>query len=421
MAFAESVWSELGRRRSAASWKGGLTRLAESLKAAGGAPLAIVLPDGERIDFGASPRVALTVTDPSALSSFSRPTLGTLAEAFVDGKLDIDGDLLEAMPLAERLVQLAGVPVGRRSAVIHSRHSRRRDKEAIGFHYDVGNDFYRLWLDRRMVYSCAYFKTPDLSLDDAQLAKLDHICRKLRLAPGERFLDVGCGWGGLVIHAAANYGVRAVGITLSEQQLALARERVAAQGLDDRIELHLLDYRELPERYGRHPFDKAASVGMFEHVGVRHLPEYFGAVAAVLRDRGFFLNHGVTSADVEGRRVGSGVGEFMDRHVFPESELPPLHVATREMSAAGFEVVDVESLRPHYARTLEHWSRRLEQRLDEARQLTSERTLRTWRAYLAGCAHGFAQGWLTVNQMLGSRQVAPGPSDVPMTRDWIYR
>jgi len=421
MALAESVWSELGRRRSAASWKGGLTRLAASLRAAGGAPLAIVLPDGERIDFGAAPRVALTVTDPSALSSFLRPSLGTLAEAFVDGKLDIDGDLLEAMPLAERLVQLAGVPVGRHSAVVHGRHSRRRDKEAIGFHYDVGNDFYRLWLDQRMVYSCAYFRTADLSLDDAQVAKLDHICRKLRLARDERFLDVGCGWGGLVIHAAANYGVQAVGITLSEQQLALAKERVAAQGLADRVELRLLDYRELPNQYGPRSFDKAASVGMFEHVGVRRLPQYFGAVAAALRDRGLSLNHAVTSTDVDGWRVASGFGEFMYRHVFPESELPPLHVATREMSAAGFEVVDVESLRPHYARTLEHWSRRLEKQLDVARQLTSERTLRTWRAYLAGCAHGFTRGWLTVNQMLGSRQIAPGPSDVPMTRDWIYR
>lgn len=421
MAMGESIWSGLSRRRAAGSLKGGLMRLADTLKASGGVPIAIALPDGAKVEFGAAPRVVLSVRDPSILSAFSRPTLGALAEAFIDGRLDIDGDLLEAMPLAERLVQLAGVPVGQRAAAQQGRHSRGGDKEAIGFHYDVGNDFYRLWLDERMVYSCAYFRTPELSLDAAQVAKLDHICRKLRLAPGERFLDVGCGWGGLVIHAATHYGVRAVGITLSAQQLALATERVAAAGLSDRIELLLLDYRELPARFGAESFDKIASIGMFEHVGLRRLPEYFGAVATVLRDRGLFLNHGITSTDVEGRRVGSGVGDFMDRHVFPESELPPMHVAAREMAAAGLEVTDVESLRPHYARTLAHWARGLERRREEAVRMTSERIVRTWRIYLAGCSHGFQQGWLTIYQLLASRQATPGASDLPLTREWIYR
>jgi cyclopropane-fatty-acyl-phospholipid synthase len=272
-----------------------------------------------------------------------------------------------------------------------------------------------------MVYSCAYFRTGEETLDEAQRAKLDHICRKLRLVPGERLLDVGCGWGGLVIHAARHYGVSAVGVTLSKEQHALANERIAAYGLADRVKVELLDYRELPERFGRATFDKAASIGMFEHVGLKNLPKYFSTVSSMLRDRGLFLNHGITAADVENRPVGSGVSDFIEKYVFPHGELPHLHLAVREMSAADFEVVDVESLRPHYAKTLAHWSRRLESRLDEAAQLVSDRTLRIWRVYLAGCSHGFEQGWVTIYQLLASVQRHPGGTGLPLTRDWMYR
>jgi cyclopropane-fatty-acyl-phospholipid synthase len=196
---------------------------------------------------------------------------------------------------------------------------------------------------------------------------------------------------------------------------------VAAEKLADRVEVLLLDYRELHKRFGADAFDKVASVGMFEHVGLANLPEYFGSIAGVLRDRGLFLNHGITSSDLDNRPIGSGVGDFVHKFVFPHGELPHLHVATREMSHAGFEIVDVESLRPHYAKTLQHWSRRLDARVAEAARLVNDRTLRIWRAYLAGSAYGFAQGWMSIYQLLGSRQARPGASDVPLTRDYVYR
>jgi cyclopropane-fatty-acyl-phospholipid synthase len=399
----------------------GLERAAESVRQRGGEPLAVVLPNGSRIDFGKPPRVVLTVRDDATLASLAKPSLGTLGAAFVEGGIDIDGDMAEVVRIAESLSDAAGASVEARSNLNSSKHSTRVDRDAIQFHYDVGNAFYQLWLDPRMVYSCAYFRDPADSLEDAQFAKLDLICRKLRLRSGERFLDIGCGWGGLVLHAARYYGVAAVGITLSDGQYQLARERVAATGLADRVEILLLDYRELEACFGTEHFDKAASVGMFEHVGLRHLPEYFGIAARLVRPGGLFLNHGITSSDVENRPVGGGASQFIEQYIFPHGELPHLHLAVREMAAQGFEVCDVESLRRHYALTLSHWSRNLEARLDEARRTASERVLRAWRAYLAGCAHGFAHGWMNIYQLLGARPHADGRIDVPLTRDWLYR
>ena len=419
------MWGEALLRRAADKVVGKLAGtqlagLAEQVRAAGGLPLRIVLPDGGLAEFGEAPSVTLTVRDPAVLGQFRQPSLGGLAEAYVEGGIDIDGDMAEAIRVACRLVELSGASLAVRPDLMPAAHEQHTDRSDIYHHYDVGNGFYRLWLDRQMVYSCAYFETGDEDIEAAQRAKLDHVCRKLRLAAGERLLDIGCGWGGLVRHAARHYGVQAVGITLSDQQALLARERVAAEGLQDRVEVLLLDYRDLPRRFGEGTFDKVASIGMFEHVGLRNLPVYFGTAARMLRDRGLMLNHGITSADVESRPIGSGAGDFIGKYVFPNGELPHLSLAVREMSDAGFEVFDVESLRPHYALTLAHWSRRLEERLREAADQVAERTLRVWRIYLAGCSHGFAQGWMNLYQVLGSRQVAAGATALPLTRRWMY-
>jgi cyclopropane-fatty-acyl-phospholipid synthase len=269
-----------------------------------------------------------------------------------------------------------------------------------------------------MVYSCAYFRTPQDTLEQAQVAKLDHICRKLRLRPGERFLDVGCGWGALVMHAAREYGVDATGITLSENQFRLATERIREAGLQERCRVLLQDYRDHP---GEGAYDKVASVGMFEHVGVDNLPVYFAAISRLLRERGLFLNHGITSSDVANRAVGLGAGEFIDRYVFPKGELPHLHRVLHDMSVAHFEVLDVETLRPHYARTLALWSEAYERNFARAVEAAGERTARTWRLYLPGCAYAFEQRWISIHQVLAARQEEPGLAEVPLTREWMYR
>lgn len=398
-----------------------IRQLADKVRATGGQPLDIVLPDGSRFNFGQEPCAVMAVRDPNLLPILTHPTLGSLGEAFVNGRIDIEGDIMAVIAGAERLVETGGSPATARIPAASTHHTPRQDLDDIKHHYDVGNDFYRLWLDERMVYSCAYFRTGEETIDAAQEAKFDHICRKLRLQPDERFLDIGCGWGGLILHAAQHYGVRAVGITLSDSQFALAKERVSKAGLDGRAEVLLLDYRNALTHFGEAAFDKVSSVGMFEHVGRKNFPVYFGTVRRLLRDRGLFMNHGITSPDADGRTVGSGVSEFMDKYVFPHTELSHLHSVIREMARQNFEVYDIESLRPHYARTLTHWSHRLEKHLLAARQLVGERTLRIWRTYLAGSALAFSQGWLNVYQVLASRQEAGGLTELPLTRAWIYQ
>ena len=399
-------------------WEKPVENALSRLKKSVSAPVRLVLWDGRAVDFCDKPKVTVRLKGVRGASALMRPSLLSLAEAYIEGDADLEGDMREAIRGAEAITRAIPKPLFQSDGPTNARHTKRGDREAIQHHYDVSNEFYALWLDPRMVYSCAYFKDEGDSLESAQLQKLDHICTKLRLQPGEKFLDIGCGWGALVMRAAQEYGVHATGITLSENQFELANRRIKAAGLEGRCRVLLQDYRDTP---GEGVFDKIASVGMFEHVGLRNLPVYFSVVRRLLRENGLFLNHGITTSDVRNRSVGLGAGEFIGRYVFPQGELPHLHLVVRDMSEQDLEVHDVEGLRAHYAKTLGLWSENFERHLDEAVAASTDRTARIWRLYLAGCAHAFDQGWTSIYQILASKQAKPGRTALPLTRDWMYQ
>ncbi len=399
-------------------------------------PVRLVMPDGQTL--GASgANVCLTIKDRSTLSSLVAGQVGVLGEDYVEGKFDVDGSMRDLMRLAAAI--LPGSPIdaariGRFTELIRRlvsvwRHSVERDARQIQFHYDLSDDFYALWLDPRRVYSCAYFRSPDMSIAQAQEAKLDHICRKLKLSQGERFLDVGAGWGGLLLWAAEHYGVDATGITLSKNQHAYVNRLIQEKGLSGRVRMELLDYRSLDESQ---PYDKVASIGMFEHVGRALLENYFSKLRRLVRPGGLVLNHGITAGGVDNTELGAGMGEFIEKYIFPGGELTHISHVLGRLTEGGLEDVDIENLRPHYARTLWAWSDALEARLPEARQILKgpegERSLRAYRMYLAGCAMGFEHGWLGLHQVLaqprthGRHDELDFPSDLsyPWRRDYMY-
>ena len=396
-------------------------RYLEQLRTRQPLPLRVKLWDGSAVALGDEPRVELRLTDTTSARYFLRPSMSALGEAFVEGHIDVDGDIREIVSMAEHLARDRDQQQGRgRLPSWLARHSRKSDRKAIEYHYDVSNEFYSLWLDPRMVYSCAYFRSGDEDLPTAQVQKLDHICRKLMLEQGQTLRDIGCGWGAMAIHAASRYGVKVVGVTLSTNQYELARERVRTAGLEDRVEIRLQDYRDVP---GDASFDRISSIGMFEHVGLKNLRGYFETVHRLLRPGGVAMNHGITSSDADSRSVGLGAGDFIDQYVFPDGELPHVALAIRELSAAGLELTDAESLRRHYAKTLWHWSDGFERNVERLTALAGEKRARIWRVYLAGCAHAFAQGWINVYQLLAvkPRLGASGAElPLPLSRDYMY-
>ncbi len=380
-------------------------------------------------------RFTLVLKHAGALRAmFLSPSELALGEAYVYDDFDIEGDIEAAFDLADYLlgqdrslpgsVDLSGrlqklstydqPRAGPRPLKLWGAvHSRDRDQRAVTYHYDLPAEFYALWLDERMVYSCAYFAMPEQDLDTAQVRKLDYICRKLRLRPGERLLDIGCGWGGLIMHAAAHYGVQAVGITLSVPQAEAARQRLRESGLNGRCRVEVSDYRDIDHDC---QYDKIVSVGMFEHVGEALLPEYFRRVWDLLRPGGVFLNHGIAHCATYHRRGPS----FIDRYVFPDSDLATISASLRAGELNGFEVRDVESLREHYALTLHHWIRRLEAHADEVHRITDDTVYRIWRLYMAGAAHGFRNGRMNLYQTLLAKPVH-GETGLPLTREDWYR
>jgi len=344
--------------------------------------------------------------------------MGRLARAYVHNDVDFTGSARRALAVAESMVgSISHGSRGARGRLLGMAHRLRGNRSNIAHHYDVSNAFYRMWLDERMVYSCAYFRAPDDSLDAAQAQKLDHICRKLRLAKGERFLDIGCGWGALIFWAAEHYGVQATGITLSQNQLAHVKKEIAARGLADRVRVELRDYRDLPDVEA---FDKIASVGMFEHVGPRNYYRYFGKIRRILAPGGLVLNHGITHNGLGQRGLGSGIGDFVEEYVFPGGELAHVSRVIEGLAAQGLEVIDGEALREHYAKTLWHWVDRLEASADAARREIGEEKFRVWRIYMAGSAHAFDRGWLSLWQLLAGKPLADGRLPHPLTRDYMY-
>ena len=410
------------------------------------ADIAIQFPHGQCLGAANAP-VKLTFSRWSGIARLKAGQIGALAEDYVEGKLQLEGAMRDVMRAMAKL--LPGNPVEsdtgwwsgllRRSRSLAA-HTPAKDAAQVQSHYDVSDAFYALWLDPQRVYSCAYYRDlsdSSMTLAQAQEAKLDHICRKLMLQPGERFLDIGAGWGALLLWAAEHYGVDATGITLSKNQHAYVQQLIEQKGLGQRVRIELRDYRAMGEEPEDQLFDKISSVGMFEHVGQANMTAYFGKIMRLLSPGGLVMNHGITAGGLENRQLGAGMGDFIEKYIFPGGELLHVSAVLEHLSRAGLEMVDTENLRPHYARTLWDWSDALEARLDEARQVLAadggseraEKTLRAYRLYLAGSAMSFEQGWLSLHQLLATRpsgnvhdaQVKGAQSVYPFSRDYMYR
>lgn len=373
---------------------------------------------GLRLGEFEQPKVVIRVRKPTAVPLLLSPSLDRLGEAYVEGLIDVEGRVEDILEMAHALAEAgAGKSEGalaRLARHIRHTHTKKSDREAVQYHYDVSNEFYQAWLDPRMVYSCAYFENGDETLEQAQLKKIDHILTKVQLQPGQRLLDIGCGWGALVMRAAEKFGAHCLGITLSQRQFELASERVREAGLQERVQICLQDYRDV-----QGTFDRITSVGMFEHVGLDNLASYFARIRELLADDGWVLNHGITSTDPNDGETRHGGGRFIDRYVFPQGELPHISTVLRTMQQGGLEALDVESLRRHYARTTTLWSQAFEAQGEKLRTLVDERRWRIWRVYLAGCAWAFEHDEISIYQVLcrKSGRLARG---LPWSRRWMY-
>ncbi len=398
-------------------WEKKLAQLANEVREKADIPARLVLWNGQQLDFGtfAAPQVTLKVNSASALPLLLEPSLDNLGEAYVKGKIDIEGKLADIINIGYSLARSTVTSASKLARVKrYFNHSKHSDRKAIQYHYDVSNEFYQLWLDENMVYSCAYFENGNEDLGTAQIKKIDHILTKIGVQPGQRLLDIGCGWGALVLRAAGKFGARCVGVTLSQNQFDLATERVKRAGLENQIEIRLQDYREIDGQ-----FDRITSVGMFEHVGRKNLPLYFSRIRELLADDGFAMNHGITSTDAESGETALGGGEFIDRYVFPDGELPHISLALEAAQRGGLEAVDVESLRRHYARTLDIWTENFEAKAEEARKLVDDEKFRIWRVYLAGCAYAFEHDDVSIFQIV-CRRAGQSAKTLPWSRRYMY-
>ncbi|MCM2373174.1 SAM-dependent methyltransferase [Aporhodopirellula aestuarii] len=410
---------------------------------------SVRLWNGEVIPLGtkADGKYTIELSGPGVIGSLiRRPTLETLVRLYATGHISFEGgDLIDFTAALKtersnrrRLKTISKTMVARRTLpflfaktdnrelnqafrddMVGRTESKRDNKDYIQFHYDVSNEFYKLFLGSEVVYTCAYFKDWNNSLDQAQHDKLDMICRKLRLEPGEKMLDIGCGWGGLICHAAKHYGVQAHGVTLSQTQHDYAKQKIDELGLSDQVTVELCDYADHQGQY-----DKISSIGMSEHIGVANYPKYFGKINSMLRDRGIMLNHAIASRAKASKRLAKRIRPeraFILKYIFPGSELTPVGMTTDFMERSGFEVHDVESWREHYALTLKYWCKNLSANKEKAIELVGEERYRLWVAYLAGGSAGFAAGSIKIFQVVGVKRAAKGLTGMPPTREHLYR
>jgi cyclopropane-fatty-acyl-phospholipid synthase len=370
--------------------------------------------DGDCVSYGGAPsEFTVILKDKAVVDKLFGNIRLRLPEAYTAGDIEVEGDLQRFLRLGflleSELPKLSATEKAKLATMsLWQRNSLARSEKNVAHHYDLGNDFFKLWLDRRMVYSCAYFRRPEDDIDTAQEQKLEHLCAKLRLSPNELLLDIGCGWGAMAIHAARVRGARVVGVTLSEEQLREAGARVAELGLGDRVEIRLQDYREVPEQEG---FDKIVSVGMFEHVGREHILDYLRQTARLLKPRGTGVLHTI------GRMLEGPVNPWIHRYIFPGLYLPSLAELTEGMAKCDLNVIDVENLRMHYAYTLDRWAAAFEKQVEQVRRMFDERFVRMWRMYLHSSAATFRYGYLNLWQITFTKGLV---NDLPLTREHIY-
>ncbi|MDP4162696.1 MAG: cyclopropane-fatty-acyl-phospholipid synthase family protein [Bacillota bacterium] len=373
-------------------------------------PIEITFWDGEKVKYGDSePNFKLIFHDVVSKSELLQNPSIAFGEAYMDGVIEVEGDLKKL---------IASMYKNQESFLSNSKiyayllkkisNTSKQSKENVAFHYDIGNDFYKLWLDETMTYSCGYFKTPEDSLKTAQQNKVAHILKKLNLKEGQTLLDIGCGWGELVITAAKKYGVKATGITLSEEQYERVKERISTENLADSVEVQLIDYRELKKK----SFDRIVSVGMLEHVGKDHLHEYFRKVNELLNHGGLSVLHTITSP-----RDG-GTDAWIDKYIFPGGYIPSTKELVNHIADEQFHLVDLESLRRHYAKTLEKWAENFENVLEEVRKTKDERFIRMWRLYLNACAASFETGNIDLSQFIFTKGIN---DSIPWTREYLYK
>lgn len=392
------------------------------LKRMQGEPFTVTFWDGETETFGATdnqsgkkeePLFHLFINEKLNFSSIMSNPQVKLGEAYMEGKIDLEGDLRDVFRLAinnqSELKEAEQEGSLKKFWNWQKKASRKEQEEGVKHHYDLGNEFFRLWLDETMIYSCAYFRSPEDSLKKAQLQKIDHTLRKLQLKKCEKLLDIGSGWGWLIIRAAKQYDVQALGITLSKEQLEETKRRIKKEGLEGKVEVKLIDYRELAEE--KPVFDKIVSVGMFEHVGKEHFSEYFTAVNQMLKEGGLSLLHTLTHPEE------TPPNPWLQKYIFPWGYIPSLREVVWELPEYSFHLLDVESLRMHYALTTDHWAKNFEQVTGQVREMYDEEFVRMWRLFLVGCTVSFRYTGLDIHQLLFSKGLN---NNLPLTREHLY-